>query len=58
MTDEIFDRTYQPGRASLNAAIHRGLGRFVRSLDCAFSAFHRIQFAAPWRKRTRDAGCA
>ena len=58
MTDEIFDRTFQAGRNDLNAGIHHGIARIGKTIDEAFSALHRIQFAAPWHKRTRDAGCA
>lgn len=51
MIDEIFDRTYQQGRASLNAeiakAIH-GLGAAVRN---AFAVLNRIEYQAPWSNR-------
>jgi len=58
MLDEIFDRAYQSGRSSLNAGIDRGVSRIGHSVDKAFTALHRIQFAAPWRKRQIDVGCA
>ncbi|MBA3512453.1 hypothetical protein [Sphingomonas sp.] len=59
MMDEHFDRTYQSGRAELNAGIDRGLrqvaANFARSLD----VLHRIQWSAPWAaKSARDPGCA
>ena len=53
MRDEIFDRSYQSGRAELNAGIERGLERIARSAGAAFDSLHRIQFAAPWNKRSR-----
>ena len=58
MIDEIFDRTYQSGRAELNAGIDRGIARIARTVDAAFGALYRIQFAAPWKKRSSKAKCA
>ena len=58
MIDEIFDRTYQSGRAELNAGLDRGFNRIARSVSAAFNSIHRIQFAAPWNKRSRNTKCA
>ena len=58
MIDEIFDRQYQAGRADLNAGIDRLVSRIGRSLSGAFDAMHRVQFDAPWSKRSRGPGCA
>jgi len=58
MNDEIFDRSYQSGRSDLNAGIDRAFRRIARSVNGAFDALHRIQFAAPWHKRLRDTRCA
>ncbi|HWI75685.1 MAG TPA: hypothetical protein VNS53_01215 [Sphingomicrobium sp.] len=53
MIDEIFDRTYQSGRAQLNA----GLGLLFREIgNAAGNAFHvlnRIEYEAPWLARRR-----
>jgi hypothetical protein len=53
MIDEIFDRTYQSGRAELNA----GLLLIVREIGVAAgNAFHvlnRIEYDAPWLARRR-----
>jgi hypothetical protein len=58
MIDEIFDRTYQAGRADLNA----GLGRIFREIGTAashaFEVLNRIEYEAPWlvrRRRRRSA---
>ena len=58
MIDEIFDRTYQSGRAELNAGIDRAIKRIAKSAGAAFDALYRIQFAAPWNKRSSDTRCA
>lgn len=58
MIDEIFDRTYQSGRAELNAGIDRGIKRIARTAGAAFDALYRIQFAAPWNKRPSKTKCA
>ena len=58
MIDEIFDRTYQPGRAELNAGIDRSIERIARSVGPALDALYRIQFSAPWKKRPSNAKCA
>ena len=60
MVDELFDRSYQSGRAALNDGLVRGLARSGRSLMAAFAALNRIQFAAPWAREAarRDVGCA
>ena len=60
MVDELFDRSYQSDRASLNDGIGRGLARAGRKLMAGFTALNRIQFAAPWASEAarRDVGCA
>ena len=58
MMDEIYDRTYQAGRADLNAGLDRLFKRTVRSVDNAFQVIHRIEFDAPWSKRTKGPDCA
>ena len=58
MMDQIFDRTYQSGRAELNAGIDRGLSRIVNMAVTSFEALHRSQWNAPWLRNSRDAGCA
>lgn len=49
MVDEIFDRTYQSGRADLHASIDRGFARLISG----FQVLNRIQFAAPWNEKPR-----
>lgn len=53
MFDEIFDRTYQAGRAELNS----GLGLLFRDVMAAagnaFRVLHRIEFDSPWLARRR-----
>ena len=66
MIDEIFDRTYQQGRADLNAGIDRTLATIGRELGKSFTALHRIEWSAPWSAKpasrpaalSRDVGCA
>lgn len=58
MMDEFFDRTYQAGRADLNDGIDALLRRTSRSVLNTFEVLNRIEFAAPWRKRRSDTGCA
>ena len=58
MMDEIFDRTYQAGRAEFNAGLDRGFARIGRALADSFNALHRIQWRAPWAPSSRDVGHA
>lgn len=58
MMDEIFDRTYQSGRAQLNDGIDTLADRLSKTVLGAFCALHRVQFDAPWSKRGRGPGCA
>ena len=44
MVDEIFDRTYQQGRAGLNSGIERTLD----SIGTQWRKLNRIQWRAPW----------
>lgn len=53
MRDEIFDRTYQAGRADLNAGLDRGF----RRIGATFATLHRIQWSAPWAARSNDPQC-
>jgi hypothetical protein len=61
MVDEIFDRTYQAGRADLNAGIDRALqhigaaigGTLAKSLE----VLHRIEWSAPWATNSKDTQC-
>jgi len=48
MIDQIFDRTYQSGRAQLNAAMSRGLARLGRIVGDSFAVLNRIEYSAPW----------
>ena len=45
MIDEIFDRTYEAGRADLNAGLDAAFRRIV----------NRIEYQAPWLQRRRKA---
>ncbi len=63
MVDEIFDRTYQAGRADLNAGIDRAVHRLGEgiggSLAKSLEALHRFEWNAPWAgKSSRGPGCA
>ena len=62
MRDEIFDRQYQAGREDLNAGLDRLFASIGRSFATGFAAAHRLQWKAPWARRTapvaRDVKCA
>ena len=49
MQDEIFDRTYQSGRAELNAGLDRLFAGLARTLGDSFKVLHRIEWGAPWQ---------
>ncbi len=52
MADEIFDREYQSGRASLHDGID-ALMRHVRdAIAPIFIAMRRIEWDAPWDRAT------
>jgi len=53
MVDEIFDRTYQSGRAQLNAGIDRALASLARTLGDSFKVLHRIEWSAPWQQEAK-----
>lgn len=48
MMDEIFDRTYQSGRAELNDGIDRAVKSVGQTLGASLKALHRIEWSAPW----------
>ena len=48
MIDQIFDRTYQSGRAQLNAAIAGGFRKMGKALADTFAVLNRIEYSAPW----------
>ena len=58
MIDEIFDRTYQAGRADLNAGIDRGLHRLGGTIGKSLEVLHRIEWSAPWQRGSKDVGHA
>ena len=51
MIDELFDRTYQAGRAGLNADIANAAHTFGRAVRNAFAVLNRIEYQAPWTSR-------
>jgi hypothetical protein len=53
MIDEIFDRTYQAGRADLNAGIGRALSALSRTIGHSCKVLHRIEWSAPWDQKTK-----
>ena len=52
MIDEIYDRRYQHGRAQLNSALAAGFARLRAAVANAFDVLNRIEYSAPWTKRT------
>ena len=55
MIDEIFDRSYQSGRAELNAGLDRLFRRIGDATRNAFQVLVRIEYSAPWLERNRGA---
>ena len=52
MNDEIFDRTYQAGRADFNASMDRAdaaIGNGLRNeIGKSLAMLHRLEWSAPW----------
>jgi hypothetical protein len=57
MMDQIFDRTYQSGRAELNAGLDRGFARIADTIGKSLKTLHRIEWCAPWATDSRDVQC-
>jgi hypothetical protein len=57
MMDQIFDRTYQSGRAELNSGLDRLFRRAGAAGREAFQVLNRIEFSAPWLERKQGARC-
>ena len=55
MVDEIFDRSYQAGRADLNAAIIGGISQLGRAIGNSFKVLNRIEYSAPWAAQPKRA---
>ena len=53
MQDEIFDRTYQAGRADLNAGLDRAFSAIGRTLGDSLKVLHRIEWDAPWAAKPK-----
>ena len=48
MRDELFHREYDQGRD----ALHAGIDRLIARIAALFRSIERVDFAAPWRRRT------
>ncbi len=61
MVDEIYDRTYQSGRADLNAGIDRAVLRIGKALSetigTSLKVLHRVEWSAPWAPKTKNTQC-
>lgn len=57
MRDEIFDRSYQSGRADLHAGIDRAFGRIGNTLGESLKVLHRIEWNAPWNGNSKNTQC-
>lgn len=53
MQDEIFDRTYQAGRADLNAGLDRAFAAIGRTIGDSMKVLHRIEWDAPWSAKPK-----
>ncbi len=58
MIDEIFDRTYQSGRAHLHDGLDTLFRRTADAVDNAFRVLNRIEYSAPWTDSRRTKGRA
>lgn len=56
MVDEIFDRTYQAGRAELHAGIDDAVRHVARAIMATFESVQRIEWSTPWAPR-KQAKC-
>ena len=61
MVDEIFDRTYQSGRADLNSGIDRIVHRMGKaigdSIGISLKVLHRVEWNAPWNAKAKNTQC-
>lgn len=57
MMDEIFDRTYQAGRADLNAGLDRAFSRIGSTIGKSLKVLHRIEWSAPWNSNSKNTRC-
>lgn len=61
MVDEIYDRTYQAGRADLHAGIDRAVHRIGAAVGStigkSLAVLHRFEWSAPWASNSKDAQC-
>ncbi|MEO8175318.1 MAG: hypothetical protein ABI626_01500 [Sphingomicrobium sp.] len=48
MIDQNFDRTYQAGRAELNAGLDRAFHHLGSTIGKSLAVLHRIEWSAPW----------
>lgn len=58
MIDEIFDRTYQDGRAQLNAGIGIALRNLGAGIRQAFEVLNRIEYQSPWSEPAGKRRCS
>lgn len=54
MIDEIFDRTYQAGRADLNAGLDRAFAALGRTIGDSLKVLHHIEWNAPWATKSKN----
>lgn len=54
MVDEIFDRTYQSGRAEFNAGLDRAFSRIGSTIGKSLKMLHRIEWSAPWNSNSKN----
>lgn len=55
MIDEIFDRTYQHGRADLNDGLEGLFTGMSEAIGGGLAALHRFEWSAPWAPQARRA---
>ena len=57
MMDQLFDRSYQSGRAELNAGLDRGFTRIGDTVGKGLKALHQFEWSAPWATESKDGQC-
>jgi hypothetical protein len=53
MIDEIYDRSFQAGRADLNRSLVAIFARIRDAIIPVMASLHRIEWDAPWESGTR-----
>ena len=56
MRDELYDREYQSIRSAANRDLGEKLARLGQTIRVSLEALHRVQFDAPWNRKSKRIG--